>query len=223
MRLPIVRGPLRGTWWLPASRGKILRVLLGSYEPEQTALFLRHVGPGGVLLDVGAHVGFYTMLGSRLVGPSGEVWAFEPDPTNVRYLREHVLVNRAGNVHVEQTAVADTEGAARFGGGSGSGTGRLTGGGYLEVQTVTLDAFCDRERITPTAMKIDVEGAEVGVLEGGASMLERARPVIFLSTHGPDVHGRSLALLRELGYDLAPILGGALENSSEVLALPRTA
>lgn len=220
MRLPIVRGPLRGARWLPASRGKILRVLLGTYEPEQTALFGSHVSPGGTLLDVGAHVGFYTILGSRLVGEEGAVWAFEPDPTNARYLREHVRVNGADNVRVEEAAVAAEEGSARFGGGSGSGTGRLTGSGELAVRTVALDPFCERHGISPTAMKVDVEGAEAGVIEGGERTLRRARPVIFLSTHGPEAHSRSVALLRDLGYALSPILGGSVDSSSEILALP---
>ncbi len=220
MRLPILRGALRGAWWLPASRGKILRVLLGTYEPEQTALFVRHVQRGGTFLDVGAHVGFYTLLASRLVGPAGRVWAFEPDPTNARFLRDHVRINDAGHVHVEQAAVARTPGSARFGGGSGSGTGRLTEGGGRSVRTVALDSFCAEHGIVPTAVKMDVEGAEAEVIEGGAETLRRTRPVIFLSTHGPEAHGRSVGLLRELGYALTPILGDNVESSSEILALP---
>lgn len=220
MRLPIVRGPLRGSRWLLASRGKTLRVLLGSYEPEQTALFVRHLRPGGTFLDVGAHVGFYTLLGSRLVGSDGGVWAFEPDPTNAHHLREHVRINRLANVHVEEAAVAAEEGSARFGGGSGSGTGRLTDAGKVSVRTVTLDDVCERHGRDPSAIKIDVEGAETAVIEGGTRTIRRARPVIFLSTHGPDVHERSVRLLRELGYELTPILGGSVESSSELLALP---
>lgn len=215
-----MRGPLRGAWWQPASRGKILRVLLGSYEPEQTALFVRHVGPGGTFLDVGAHVGFYTLLGSRLVGPEGRVWSFEPDPTNAGFLREHVRLNDAGNVQVREVAMAREAGSARFGGGTGSGTGRLTDTGDRAVRTVALDPFCVEHGITPTAVKMDVEGAEAAVIEGGSQVLRQARPVIFLSTHGPEAHGRSTELLRELGYTLTPILGDRVESSSELLALP---
>lgn len=220
MRLPIARGPLRGARWLLASRGKTLRVLLGSYEPEQTALFVRHVRPGDTFLDVGAHVGFYTLLGARLVGPDGHVRAFEPDPTNAHHLREHVRINRLPNVHVEEAAVAASEGTAHFGGGSGSGTGRLTGTGEVAVRTVALDAVCARHGLEPSAIKIDVEGAEVHVIEGGTEMIRRARPVIFLSTHGPEVHEQSVGMLRDLGYDFTPVLGGSVESSSELLALP---
>lgn len=223
MRVPILRGPLRGTRWLLASRGKTLRVLLGTYEPEQTALFVEHVKPGGTFLDVGAHVGFYTLLGSRRVGWKGRVWAFEPDPTNARHLRDHVAINGADNVQVEQVAVAGDEGSARFGGGSGSGTGRLSENGELAVRTVALDAFCERHSLQPTAVKVDVEGAEVGVIEGGMETLQRARPVVFLSTHGREAHDRSVSLLQELDYTLTPILGGTVESSSEVLALPARA
>lgn len=223
MRLPIVRGPLRGTRWLLASRGKTLRVLLGSYEPEQTALFVRHVRPGGTFLDVGAHVGFYTLLGSRLVGGDGRVWAFEPDPTNAHHLREHARINRLSNVHVEEAAVAAAEGTARFGGGSGSGTGRLTEAGEVAVRTVALDPLCARHGLDPSAIKIDVEGAETAVIEGATETIGRARPVIFLSTHGREVHERSVGLLRDLGYDFTPILGGSVESSSELLAVPTPA
>lgn len=149
------------------------------------------------------------------------MWAFEPDPTNARHLREHVRLNEAGNVHVEEAAVAVDDGSARFGGGSGSGTGRLTGTGDLVVRTVALDSFCQEHGIEPTAMKVDVEGAEAGVIEGARETLRRARPVIFLSTHGPEAHHHSIGLLRELGYGLSPILDGTVESSSEVLALPR--
>lgn len=220
MRLPILRGPLRGARWLLASRGKTLRVLMGTYEPEQTALFVRHVGPGGTFLDVGAHVGFYTLLGARRVGSEGRVWAFEPDVTNARHLRRHVAINGLSNVRVEEAAVAEADGTARFGGGSGSGTGRLTGSGDREVRTVGLDSLCDRHGLTPTALKIDVEGAEGAVIRGASETIRRARPVIFLSTHGPEAHERSVGLLRDLGYHLAPILGDTVEGSEELLAIP---
>jgi FkbM family methyltransferase len=220
LSLPIVRGPLRGTRWLLASRGKTLRVLLGTYEPEQTELFVRHLRPGGTFLDVGSHVGFYTLLGSRLVGPAGTVWSFEPDPTNAHHLREHARINGAANVRVEEAAVAERAGSARFGGGSGSGTGRLTEAGDRSVRTVALDSFCDDHDLVPTAIKIDVEGAEAAVIEGASATLRQARPVLFVSTHGPEPHERSVALLRDLGYTLTPILGDHVESSSELLALP---
>jgi FkbM family methyltransferase len=220
VRLPILAGPLRGRWWLPASRGKILRILGGGYEPEQTALFQEWIRPGATVLDVGAHVGYYTLISSVLAGPRGRVLAFEPNPRNCAFLRRHVAINGLRNVEVEPAAVAEAAGSARFDFGTGSGTGHLAEGGALEVRTVALDEACRARGLTPNAVKIDVEGAELQVLRGGEDIVTRARPVIFLSTHGAQVHRACLDWLGERGYALRPILGDDLQRATEVLCLP---
>lgn len=218
MRLPIIAGRLRGRWWLPASRGKILRILGGTYEPEQTRLFEELLRPGHTVLDVGANVGYYTLLASVLVGDPGRVHAFEPEPRNAGFLRRHASLNRRGNVRVEQAAVSDREGTARFDFGSGSGTGHLADSGAIEVRTLSLDDYCAQHGLAPHAIKIDVEGAEMSVLQGARETLVRHRPILFLSTHGAEVHAAALALLRGLGYAVSPILGGDVEHTTEVLA-----
>lgn len=220
MIVPVLSGRLRGAWWHLGSRGKLLRVLGGSYEREQTRLFESTVRPGQTVLDVGAHVGYYTLLAAALAGPRGAVWAFEPDPRNARSLRRHVRLNRLRHVHVEEAAVSSREGTARFGPGSGSGTGRLAGSGRFEVRTVSLDAFCAEREIRPHVVKIDVEGAERDVLAGARRVLERDRPAIFLSTHGPEVHAACLELLRGAGYAFTPVLGGEVQSAPELLCTP---
>jgi FkbM family methyltransferase len=218
VRLPIIAGRLRGRWWLPASRGKILRILNGTYEREQTRLFEQHVRPGATVLDVGAHVGYYTLLSAVLAGPSGRVHAFEPNPRNADFLRRHVRINRLDTVRVEQAAVSDREGTARFDFGTGSGTGHLADAGALEVRTLRLDDYCAEHALAPTAIKIDVEGAEMSALAGAFDTLARHHPTIFLSTHGPEVHAASLGFLQGMGYQLHPILGDHVEFATEVLA-----
>ncbi|HEX8433225.1 MAG TPA: FkbM family methyltransferase [Longimicrobium sp.] len=223
LRLPIIAGPLRGRWWLPASRGKVLRVLGGSYEPEQTGLFERHVRPGHTVLDVGAHVGYYTLLSAVLAGPGGAVWSFEPNPRNARFLRSHAEINGLRAVRVTEAAVAASDGTARFDFGSGSGTGHLATAGEIEVRTVRLDGFCAENGIAPAVIKIDVEGAETDVLEGARDTLARYRPVIFLSTHGAEVHRACLAFMAGAGYECRAVLGDDVENTSELLCTPRGA
>ncbi|HEX2166776.1 MAG TPA: FkbM family methyltransferase [Longimicrobiales bacterium] len=217
MRLPIIAGPLRGRWWLPQSRGKILRILGGSYEPEQTQLFQQQIPAGATVFDVGAHVGYYTLLSAVLTGPRGRVFAFEPNPVNHTFLQRHVTLNRLANVTVENAAVSDRNGTAAFAFGTGSGTGRLDAGGKLEVRTLRLDDFCRAQDVRPGFIKIDVEGAELHVLRGAAENIEAHHPVIFLSTHGPQVHSECLAWLRERNYALHPIAGADLQTASEVL------
>lgn len=220
MSLPIVRGGLRGLRWNVRSGGKLMRVLLGTYEKEQTLAFEQLLKPGSVLFDVGAHVGYYSLLTSRLVGEKGRVLAFEAMPRNAAFLRHHVAQNRCSNVEVIEGAVSDRQGIARFGRGTGSGTGRLAESGELEVKTMTLDDIAVDRGVLPGFMKIDVEGAEERVLDGASLILREKKPVIFLSTHGADIHARCCARLRTLGYELRPIFGTSLDDATEVLALP---
>jgi FkbM family methyltransferase len=220
VRAPILGGRLRGRWWLLESRGKLARILLGTYEPEQTRLFAETIRPGDTVLDVGAHVGYYTVLSAVLVGPSGAVWSFEPNPVNAGFLRRHAEINGLRQVRVTQAAVADAEGTARFDFGTGSGTGHLSSDGAIEVRTLRLDDVCAANSIVPRAVKIDVEGAEAAVLEGFAATIDAARPVIFLSTHGPGPHARCVAWLRARGYTLSPIVGGSVESATELLCTP---
>jgi len=215
--LPILSGPLRGTKWLPASGGKILRVLTGSYEPAQTRLFCESIRPGDTVLDVGAAAGYYTLLTSGLVGPQGGVIAFEPDSRNAAFLRNHVEANRIDNVSVFQIAVGAHDETARFASGTGTGTGHLADDGTVSVQVRSLDNLVLSQHHRPSHIKIDVEGAELAVIEGARKTLQKFRPVIFLSTHGQDVHQACCERLRELGYDLAPIDSKHLPGATEVL------
>lgn len=252
LHVPILRGRLAGTRWLPAAGGKTLRVLLGTYEPEQTALFGRLTATGATVFDVGAHVGYYTLLASALVGPAGRVAAFEPDPDNLRFLRAHVEVNRRSNITVIGAAVGECTGEALFEAGTGSGTGHLAGGvGHaaaaaapvagaaagsagaaiqsvnagagaaagirIRVPVISLDEFVAARDCVPDVLKIDVEGAEEMVLRGADRLLAERGPVIFLSTHGPDVHRECCRLLAAKGYRLEPITGTGVETATELL------
>ncbi len=208
--MPILRGPLRGYRWLLATRSSFL---LGTYEPEQTKLFEEWVKPGDVVYDVGGHFGYYTLLASKLVGRSGRVITFEPSPMNLARLYRHIELNDAANVKVLELAVSDHEGTARFETRTGSGVGHLSSDGPLEVKLTTLDTLL-REYPAPKVMKIDVEGAEVGVLQGAKHLLESARPVIFLSLHGDQLKIDCTRILSGLGYTFQQI------EPMEIVAIP---
>lgn len=216
-RVPILQGRLRGKRWIVGSCTH--GCWLGSYEYEKRRLFERTIQPGSTVYDVGANVGFYTLLASVLVGASGRVVAFEPVPRNLSLLHEHLRLNRVENVRVVEAAVAEREGRARFDLGPHASMGRLSEGGSLEISTVVLDPLvASAELPPPDVMKIDVEGAEGLVLRGAQSVLTDRRPEIFLSTHGPEVHRECTGLLLSLGYRLTPIDGGDMDSCTEVLA-----
>jgi FkbM family methyltransferase len=126
-------------------------------------------------------------------------------------------LNRLDNVVIENVAVSDSNGTASFAFGTGSGTGRLSADGAIEVRTVRLDDYCDEHDVAPGVMKIDVEGAELDVLRGADRIIGAHHPIIFLSTHGEEVHAGCLEWLRERSYDLRSIDGETLESAREVL------
>ena len=220
LSVPFVVGPLRGNWWQLASGGKITRLLLGTYEPEQSGLFHHHIRAGDQVLDIGAAAGYYTLLSAKLVGNTGRVVSFEPDPNNLQFLRSHVEQNRLDQVTILPIALADETGTARFGGGTGTGTGRLCNDGPTEVAVRRLDDVAAEMDLRPRHLKIDVEGAEMAVLRGGQRLIEKYRPTIFLSTHEkivPGIHRQCCDLLLQWGYSLSPITGDSLEEASELL------
>ncbi len=198
--LPIVAGRLRGYRWTPAGRGKVLRFLLGTYEPEQTEVFATHLKEGDVLFDLGANNGYYTLLSAKLVGPRGRVLAFEPSPGNAHFLRKHVAINRLENVKCFEEAVGESEGVIRFSSctQSGTGTGRVSDSGDIEVRMRCLDEIVEQEGVVPTHIKLDVEGSEMKVFAGAMRTLSRDRPVIFLSTHG--TREQALDFFQRIGY-----------------------
>ncbi|MGI9628326.1 MAG: FkbM family methyltransferase [Longimicrobiales bacterium] len=216
--LPILLGPLKGSWWAPGSGGKLGRLYLGTYEDDQTPLFCRHVSKGDTVLDLGANVGYYTLLASRLVGPTGRVIACEPEPLNAAYLRRHVRKNRLTNATVLQTAIGAESGSVRFTRGLGRSRGHINAGGELSVPVDTLDRIVAAHDVVPNVMKIDVEGAEFDLLEGGMATLRDYKPVIFLSTHGRDVHASCCSLLTEIGYRLTVIDDQPLPEARKLFA-----
>lgn len=221
LRVRIFQGRLRGMKWIVGSA--VHGCWLGSYESDKQDLFARTVKPGDAVYDIGANVGFYTLLSSVLTGPTGAVYSFEPLPRNTRYLREHLRLNRIANVEVVEAAVSDAPGTASFMPEESAAQGHLTegGAGAITVKVVALDQLvAERGLRPPKLMKIDVEGAEHGVLVGGERLIMSARPVIFLATHGADVHRRCCQWLRAHGYRLSSLSSAPLDTTDEILAEP---
>lgn len=210
----ILSGPLRGQRWIPASGTDGCWV--GTYERESQRVFLDHVKPTDVVFDIGANVGFFTLLAAKL---AKRVYAFEPLPRNLEYLRRHLAMNKIGNAEVLPLAVAASTGTARFAVAEHPAMGGLGRGGDLEVETDTLDRLVTEGRIqNPDFMKIDVEGAEHDVLRGAATVLRETKPIIFLSAHGWQQHELCSALLAAAGYKIELLRDGAADGNYLVLA-----
>lgn len=192
------QGPLKGFRLLAVVP---MRFLKGSYEPERTEAFINTVKNGHIVYDIGAHMGYYTLIASRLVGPLGRVFAFEPHPYNLRILRRHLELNSLTNCVIIPAAVSDQTGKAKFAFGTGTGTGHLADLGEIEVKTVCIDDLMARgELLPPNVIKIDVEGAEIKVLKGALKTIQTYCPTIFLAAHNPSLLKCASELLLPLGY-----------------------
>jgi FkbM family methyltransferase len=203
----VLQGPLRGAHWIAGSGNH--GYWLGSYELSKQIRFAESLSVADVVFDIGANVGFYTVLASRLVTSTGRVYAFEPLPHNLGYLRRHVAKNALQNVAIIAAAVAASPGRARFTAAVDRSQARLDPSGEIEVDVVAIDELVASNQLAlPQIVKIDVEGAEFDVLQGMIETLRTAAPIIFLATHGSDVHARCLALLYELGYAVTPLNAG---------------
>jgi FkbM family methyltransferase len=218
MKVRIVRGKLKGKRWIVGSSHH--GCWIGIYERGMQRVVCGTVRPGSVFFDIGAHVGFYTLLGSVLVGGAGHVFAFEPLPRNLDYLERHLALNDVRNATVIRAAVCDRPGKAAFLQGHNSTTGRLSAQGKITVDAVSLDGLLAEGSVpAPDYIKIDVEGGEVDTLRGACGVLSRKRPTLFLSTHGKQMHRQCLEILGRLAYRCEPLDGTTVESCSELLAV----
>ena len=220
--MPILQGPLKGKKWIVGAGQH--GCWLGSYEYDKQGLFKKSILEGSIVFDIGAHVGFYTLLASILVGHKGKVFTFEPLPRNLLYLKQHLKLNHIKNVKLFEAAVSSSCDFAYFDAPDNnlpkSYLGKLSTQGKLKVKTFSLDKLLEQgEIVAPTHLKIDVEGAEISVLEGANKILAEAHPMIFLATHGNEPHQQCCQLLRSLNYILTPMDSPTLEEATEVLAV----
>jgi FkbM family methyltransferase len=179
---------------------------LGSYESVTSSELRSLLDPGAVFFDVGAHVGFYTLMASRVVGQGGLVVAFEPNPRNLTFLHRHVGMNAIRNVQVIEAAASSTPGMLRFRAETESSMGHVSDVGTIEVAATTLDdAVFARGARAPDVIKIDVEGHEAPVLEGATRILDRFGPAIVLEVGEEQRAGCDRILLGH-GYSSRPIV-----------------
>ena len=220
MVLPILQGRLRGKKWIVGSGEH--GYWLGSYEYQKRLAFEDIIQENTVLYDIGANVGYFSLLAAVLTGSQGQVYAFEPLPRNVDFLKQHIALNCLDNIEVIEAAVSDREGQAAFALGASTAMGHIGETGEIEVDLVSLDALLDRGEIKPPdTIKIDVEGAEFEVLQGARNLLSRYRPILFLDTHQREAHKKAIQLLSDLGYQFTILDGKTLPETKEIIARPK--
>ncbi len=185
------RGPGAGLWLRVDPRFE-KEYVTEAYEPALQHVLEWHLSPGGVFYDVGAHIGFFSLLGARLVGNTGKVFSFEAAPENASRLAQNAQRNALNQITVVPAAAWKECGRLRFQRAcirSSQNTGRVASTEapateLIEVDAVTLDNFAQKNP-APQVIKIDVEGSEAEVLHGAVRILTAARPVLICEIHSP--------------------------------------
>jgi FkbM family methyltransferase len=211
----IPSGIAKGLWLnvLPKWEPGYLR---GVAEEGMNEALARYLKPGSCFYDVGAHIGFYSLIAARLVGKAGRVMAFEPDPDNAQVVQENAAKNDFAQISMFCAAVSDQPGSVRFQRSPCDGASRMSGmligdnspaaqkSEVLSCSAVSLDSFCSSHP-APDLIKIDVEGAEIQVLEGARSLLRQKKPVLIIEVHDERDHPAAQSILSGLGYTLQPL------------------
>lgn len=195
------------------------------HEKTIVNLVKNEIKKGDVVIDIGAHIGYYTVLFAKLVGPEGKVFAFEASPTNFEILKKNISVNGYKNVILNNKAVSDKNGKLTL-----YITGRTSTENFLfkpenftdsskikqtvEIDSITLDDYFQDFNGEINFLKMDISGAEPRVMKGMSSILNKNNSLKIqqewwpnaIRTHGfePDSH---LKVLTEMGYKIYEIDG----------------
>ena len=195
---------------LPASiaRGATRRI-----DAEALGPWLARASGAHPVIDAGANVGIWSALTARVLRPGGRVHAFEPAPASYRVLSDMARVAYGpGRIVPVHAALGDREGTTHIViDGDTAATNRLASEG-VEVPMVTIDSYCASHDVAPSAIKVDVEGAELLLLAGASRVLREHRPAIILELHWRSSMGVTPAKVLETvaaaGYDLFTVKAG---------------
>ncbi len=185
---------------------------LGTYEPELQAALAEFLRPGMTIYDVGANIGYVTLMLAHHTGSTGRVYAFEALPENVERIQENIALNHLPNVTVVSAAVTDQNAPVTFYVHESVGMGKAAGSAgrreeqykaEITVPGLSLDDFVYRQgNPIPQAVKMDIEGGEVLALPGMQRILREAHPLMLLELHGPESEKAAWETLTAAGYSL---------------------
>jgi FkbM family methyltransferase len=182
--------------------------LCGSYDDEkfEVDLFKKAVKKDMVVIDVGAHIGYYALTAARQVGPSGKVFAFEPDPHNYELFQKSILSSGYRNITAVNKAVSNRSGSSKlFINPDSSGDRRIFNSAddrnAITIDTVALDDFFKENELKVDILKMDIEGAELAAFQGMSRLIKKSPHMKVFSEFYPEA-------LKTFGYSPKEYLDG---------------
>ena len=215
----------RGTFSLPD--GTIIAVDLGdriqrlmwggAYEPHVQRCLGQLLRPGDIFVDVGAHIGFFSLIASSLVGHTGKVYAFEANPNLFQKLQKHTteypwLAASCLAVWKESGSMFFSRSEERGESGWGKLTTVRNEGNIVSVQAISLDEWHEAEEFPLVRIiKIDAEGSEPFILEGARQLIARTRPIMIIELNDQ--------LLRDIGRPKETVIASLRDNSYRIFGI----
>ncbi len=183
----------------------------GKWEPYETEIFKKSIKKGDTVVDIGAHIGYYTIIAAKIVGPKGRVYAFEPNPNNFKLLSKTIATNQYSNVILVKKAVSDKTGKIKlYINTQNTGDHRVFNSHddrkSITIETVKLDDFFSKnEKID--LIKMDIQGSEHNTLKGGRKLLTTNKNISIITELEPELlklnntsAKKFLDLLGKLGF-----------------------
>jgi FkbM family methyltransferase len=213
---------------------------LGTYEPDLQAAARQFIKPGMVVYDIGANIGYISLMKARLVEKQGKVFSFEALPANIARLNQNLALNAfQERVQVIHAAVVDKAGDVSFLTHASGAMGKALGSAgrdehyaqTIKVQGIALDDFVYiLGNLPPAVIKLDIEGGEGMALAGMKHLLKDARPLLLIELHGEEASRQVWDCLKAASYTLRPMRKGAatIQSLSEldwkayVIAIPES-
>jgi FkbM family methyltransferase len=162
----------------------------GGYEEFETALVKKLVKEGDMVLDIGANIGYYTLLMASIVGTKGKVYAFEPDPANYELLRKNVILNSYHNIILINKAIMDRTGFVEFFLSEDNNADHkifegVRGEKHIKVEKISIDKYFSKPNTKIDFIKMDIQGAEGYAFRGMRALLKANRNIKIVTEFWP--------------------------------------
>ncbi|MFC1667838.1 FkbM family methyltransferase [Chlamydiota bacterium] len=198
----------------------------GVWEPELTSTVLSLVKPGMTIVDVGADIGYFTLLFAKCAGEGGQVFSFEPIPKAREYLERNIALNGFKNIRIESCALFDSERniilEQPFNKSRVNPKKKIASSHDIRVITRIFDQWVEKRNIARIdAIKIDVEGAELNVLKGMKKSIQKYHPHFFIEIHPEYIKqfgyktAEVIAFLNDYKYRIEPVNMPKIDFSKE--------